>query len=73
MYWKTIASIEQSTHEQLPERDCRCMRITEKSVHTFSQTLLRHYYIFTGYISENKSVMKYIIRKGNGLATCYLL
>ena len=42
MYWKTIASIEQSTHEQLFERDCRCMRITEKSVHTFSPTQLCH-------------------------------
>ena len=42
MYRKTIASIEQSTHEQLPERDCRCMRIAEKSVHTFSPALLCH-------------------------------
>lgn len=38
MYRKTIASIEQSTHEQLFERDCRCMRITEKSVHTHGTT-----------------------------------
>ena len=45
MYWITIASIEQSTHEQLFERDCRCMRITEKSVHTFSPTLLCHLYM----------------------------
>ena len=45
MYRKTIASIEQSTHEQLPERDCRCMRIAEKSVYTFSPALLRHLYM----------------------------
>lgn len=43
MYRKTIARIEQSAHEQLPERDCRCMRVTEKSVHTFSPTLLCHF------------------------------
>jgi len=42
MYRKAIASIEQSTYEQLFERDCRCMRVTEKSVHTFSQTFLCH-------------------------------
>ena len=36
MYRKTIASTEQSAYEQLLERNCRCMRVTEKSVHTFS-------------------------------------
>ena len=45
MYRKTFARIEQSAHEQLFERDCRCMRITEKSVHTFSPALLRHLYM----------------------------
>ena len=45
MYRIAIASIEQSTYEQLFERDCRCMRVTEKSVHTFSQTFLCHLYM----------------------------
>lgn len=29
MYRKAITSIEQSAHEQLFERDCRCMRVAE--------------------------------------------
>ena len=45
MYRKTFASIEQSTHEQLFERDCRCMRVAEKSLHTFSPPQLCHLYM----------------------------
>lgn len=73
MYRKTIARIEQSAHEQLPERDCRCMRVTEKSVHTFSPTLLCHYYMFTNYISDKQLVIKHAVQKSNGLAMRYLL
>ena len=73
MYRKTVASIEQSTHEQLPERDCRYMRITEKSVHTFSPTQLCHYYLPTKYLTVNQLVIGCKFKKGNGLATCNLL
>lgn len=73
MYRKTIACIEQSAHEQLPERDCRCMRVTEKSVHTFSPTLLCHYCVCVKYSTDKQGFTIYYFEKGNGLATCYLL
>lgn len=73
MYRKAIACIEQSAHEQLSERDCRCMRIAEKSVHTFSPTLLCHYCMSVNYITEIQVIVKDDFEKGNGLAPCYLL
>ena len=45
MYRKAIASIEQSTHEQLLERDCRCVRNSQKSKHSYRQTFLCHLYM----------------------------
>lgn len=38
MYRETFACIKQSAHEQLFERDCRCMRVAEKSVYTYRKT-----------------------------------
>lgn len=73
MYRKTIACIEQSAHEQLPERDCRCMRVTEKSVHTFSPTLLCHNCVYENYLADKQHFIMYDSEKGNGLATCSLL
>lgn len=73
MYRKTIASIEQSAHEQLPERDCRCMRGTEKSVHTPCPTFLCHYCKLRIYPTNNQLITIFYFEKGNGLATCYLL
>lgn len=54
MYRKAIASIEQPTYEQLFERDCRCMRVTEKSVHTFGPPLVCHYFLFANYPADKQ-------------------
>lgn len=66
MYRKTIASIEQSAHEQLPERDCRCMRGTEKSVHTFSKTFK------SSFLIETQTIRISILLNGNDLETSEL-
>lgn len=73
MYRKAIACIEQSVHEQLFERDCRCMRVTEKPVHTPKPTFLCYYCASVCYLVNKQDVIMYRVEKGNGLATCYLL
>lgn len=73
MYRKTIASTEQSAYEQLLERNCRCMRVTEKSVHTFSPALVCHYCTIREYPTDKQCITICHFEKGNGLAMCYLL
>lgn len=63
MYRETFACIKQSAHEQLFERDCRCMRVAEKSVYTFSKT----YLIF--FSAENKRLTKTYSLNANDLET----
>lgn len=67
MYRETFACIKQSAHEQLFERDCRCMRVAEKSVYTFSKT----YQFFLPI--ENKGLTKIVSLTGNDMETSGLL
>lgn len=58
MYRKTITSIEQSTHEQLFERDCRCVRNSENlSTHTARHSYATSICLANGVSMENVAKM----------------